>query len=129
MTVLVVDDDDLVRKFVQRVLAEAGYETAVAAGGEEAIAVAASLESLDLVVVDLIMPEMNGDEVARRLRTTMPELKVLYFTGFSDRLFKEKVTLWAGEAFLDKPCTVAGLLQAVSLLLFGRLEQPEMRKE
>jgi CheY-like chemotaxis protein len=129
MTVLIVDDEDLIRKFVQRALSEAGYQTAVAASGEEAIAVAATLESLDLIVSDLIMPQMNGDELARRLRATMPELKVLYFTGFSDRLFKEKVTLWADEAFLEKPCNVAGLLQAVSLLLFGRLEQPEMRKE
>ena len=47
---------------------------------------------------------------------------MLYLTGFSDRLFKEKVTLWADEAFLDKPCSVKGLLQAVSLLLFGRFD-------
>ena len=46
-------------------------------------------------------------------------------TGSSDRLFKEKVTLWADEAFLDKPCSVKGLLEAVSLLLFGRLEPPQ----
>ena len=50
---------------------------------------------------------------------------MLYLTGFSDRLFKEKVTLWADEAFLEKPCSVTGLLQAVSLLLFGRFELPE----
>ena len=50
---------------------------------------------------------------------------MLYLTGFSDRLFKEKVTLWADEAFLDKPCSVKGLLQAVALLLFGRVEAPE----
>jgi CheY-like chemotaxis protein len=125
MTVLIVDDEDLVRKFVERALSEGGYRTAVASNADEAITVAASLESIDLLLTDLIMPEMNGDELARRLRATMPELKVLYFTGFSDRLFKEKVTLWADEAFLEKPCTVAGLLQAVSLLLTGRIEPPQ----
>jgi hypothetical protein len=46
---------------------------------------------------------------------------VLYLTGFSDHLFKEKVTLWQDEAFLDKPCTIKALLQAVSLLVHGRL--------
>ena len=51
-------------------------------------------------------------------------MKVLYLTGYSDRLFKEKVTLWADEAYLDKPGSVKGLLQAVSLLLFGQLERP-----
>ena len=72
-----------------------------------------------------MMPQMTGDELARRLRRrNTPALKVLYLTGFSDRLFKEKVTLWADEAFLDKPCSVKGLLQAVSLLLFGRFEVP-----
>ena len=68
-----------------------------------------------------MMPAMTGDELARLLRQSQPELKVLYLTGYSDRLFKEKTTLWADEAFLDKPCTVKGLREAVSLLLFGSL--------
>jgi len=71
-----------------------------------------------------MMPQMLGDELARRLRQSEPGLKVLYLTGYSDRLFKEKVTLWADEAYLDKPCSVKGLQQAVSLLLFGQLEKP-----
>lgn len=48
-----------------------------------------------------MMPQMAGDELARRLRQSEPSLKVLYLTGFSDRLFKERVTLWEDEAFLD----------------------------
>jgi CheY-like chemotaxis protein len=126
--VLIVDDDALVRKFVDRALSESGYQTAVASGGDEAVAIASSLESLDLLVTDLMMPEMTGDELARRIRASRPEVKVLYLTGFSDRLFKEKVTLWADEAFLDKPSSVAGLLEAVSLLLYGRIGQPESPK-
>ena len=50
---------------------------------------------------------------------------MLYLTGYSDRLFKEKATLWQDEAFLDKPCSVKGLRQAVSLLLFGRFERAQ----
>ena len=65
------------------------------------------------------MPGMTGDELARRLRQSEPALKVLYLTGYSDHLFKEKTMLWADEAFLDKPCSVKGLREAVSLLLFG----------
>src|SRR5436309_1729890 len=125
LTVLVVDDEDLVRKFVERVLREAGYRTATASDGPEALQVAATLESFDILVTDVMMPQMTGDELARRLRVTTPSLKVLYLTGFSDRLFKEKVTLWADEAFLDKPCSVKGLLQAVSLLLFSRVDAPQ----
>jgi two-component system cell cycle sensor histidine kinase/response regulator CckA len=122
--VLVVDDEELVRKFVERVMREAGYRTATASDGPEALDVAAKLETLDILVTDVMMPQMTGDEVARRIRQSTPGIKVLYLTGFSDRLFKEKVTLWADEAFLDKPCSVKGLLEAVSLLLFGRLELP-----
>ena len=125
MTVLVVDDEEPVRKFVERVLREAGYKTATAGGGAEAIDIARKMRSLDILVTDVMMPQMTGDELARRLRQTEQRgLKVLYLTGFSDRLFKEKVTLWEGEAFLDKPCGVQGLLQAVSQLLFDRVDAP-----
>jgi CheY-like chemotaxis protein len=114
-----------VRKFVERVMREAGYETATAADGPEALEVAARLETFDILVTDVMMPQMTGDELARRIRASTPGIKVLYLTGFSDRLFKEKVTLWADEAFLDKPCSVKGLLEAVSLLLFGRIGFPQ----
>jgi CheY-like chemotaxis protein len=125
INVLIVDDEEPVRKFVDRVLREAGYKTALASDGPDAIEVAKGMESLDILVTDVMMPQMTGDELARRLRQTEQRgLKVLYLTGFSDRLFKEKVTLWEDEAFLDKPCGVKGLLQAVSLLLFGRFEAP-----
>ena len=124
LSVLVVDDEDLVRKFVERVLREAGYQTATASDGPEALEAASRPEGFDILVTDVMMPQMTGDELARRIRISTPGIKVLYLTGFSDRLFKEKVTLWADEAFLDKPCSVKGLLQAVSLLLYGRLEQP-----
>jgi CheY-like chemotaxis protein len=124
LSVLVVDDEELVRKFVERVLREAGYQTATASDGLEAIEVAAKLESFDILVTDVMMPQMTGDELARRVRISTPGVKVLYLTGFSDHLFNEKVTLWADEAFLEKPCSVTGLLQAVSLLLLGRFELP-----
>lgn len=123
--VLVVDDEELVRKFVERVLREAGYQTATASDGPDALEVAAGLEPFDILVTDVMMPQMTGDELARRIRVATPGIKVLYLTGFSDRLFKEKVTLWADEAFLDKPCSAKGLLQAVSLLLFGHFELPQ----
>lgn len=125
VSVLVVDDEDLVRKFVARVLRDAGYQIATASDGPEALAVAATLDAFDILVTDVMMPQMTGDELARRVRVLTPGIKVLYLTGFSDRLFKEKVTLWADEAFLDKPCSVKGLLQAVSLLLFGHFEMPQ----
>jgi len=122
--VLVVDDEEAVLRFVDRVLRDAGYKTAVAGSGMEAIEVAKKIGPLGALVTDVMMPGMTGDELARTLRQTEPTLKVLYLTGYSDRLFKEKSTLWADEAFLDKQCTVKGLREAVSLLLTGKFEPP-----
>src|SRR5262245_30751265 len=121
-SVLIVDDEPSIQKFVERVLSEAGYATTIAGDGPEALEAAAKMTDFDILVTDLMMPQMTGDELARRLRALRPSLKVLYLTGFIDRLFKEKVTLWADEAFLDKPCSVKGLLEAVALLLFGHID-------
>jgi len=123
-SVLVVDDEESVRRFVDRVLREAGYQTTTASDGPEAIEAAEKFGAFDALVTDVMMPQMTGDELARRLRQNEPGLKVLYLTGYSDRLFKEKATLWADEAFLEKPCSVKGLLEAVSLLFFGQTEPP-----
>lgn len=121
---LVVDDEEPVRRFVERVLQSGGYRTVGASDGANALEVAAKLGTFDILVTDVMMPLMSGDELARRLRQNEAKLKVLYLTGFSDRLFKEKVTLWADEAFLDKPCSMKALLEAVSLLLNGRVNAP-----
>jgi CheY-like chemotaxis protein len=128
ISVLIVDDEEPILKFVERVLREAGFITATASDGPAALETAATLEQFDLLVTDVMMPQMTGDELARRLRLLRPSLKVLYLTGFSDRLFKEKVTLWQDEAFLEKPCSIKGLIEAVSLLQFGRCEAPEQHR-
>jgi CheY-like chemotaxis protein len=127
-TILIVDDEAAVLSFVERVLSDAGYKTTVASDGPEAIKAAEQLGKFDVLVTDVMMPQMTGDELARRLRQNEPKLKVLYLTGYSDRLFKEKSQLWADEAFLDKPCTVKGLREAVALLLFGRFDSPSEGK-
>jgi len=126
LSVLIVDDEETVRTFVQRVLREAGYETVTASDGPEAIDAVRRME-LDLLLTDVNMPEMSGDELARRLRQNRPGLKVLYLTGFSDQLFQEKNTLWQDEAYLDKPCSVLALLQAVSLITVGQIGAPAER--
>jgi CheY-like chemotaxis protein len=118
--ILIVDDEFSVREFVSRVLHDAGYATATAVDGAGAMRIASSSGPFALLLTDIMMPHMNGDELAIRLRRSEPAIKVLYLTGYCNQLFLEKVALSEGEAFLDKPCTVKGLLEAVSLLLFGR---------
>jgi two-component system cell cycle sensor histidine kinase/response regulator CckA len=121
--VLIAEDEAPIRKFVERVLGEAGYSTVVATNGVDALEVAVGNEPFDILVTDLMMPQMNGDELARRLRRREPSLKVLYFTGYADSLFSDRSLMWEDEAFLEKPCSPKGLVEAVSLLWSDHINQ------
>jgi two-component system cell cycle sensor histidine kinase/response regulator CckA len=125
--ILVVDDEPSVREFVQRVLDEAGYVTCLADSGAAALQLFGKKGSPDLLLTDLNMPGMRGDELAARLRKLSPDLKVLYLTGFADMLFSDRTLLWENETYLDKPCTVRGLLEAVNLALYGRIKPTPTR--
>ena len=117
--VLVVDDETSILTFAERVLTDAGYEVVAASDGPNALRLIEAQRPFDLFVVDILMPRMRGDELGRQLRRRDPDVKVLYFTGHSDELFEERNVLWQNEAFIEKPVTVTGLLEAASLLLFG----------
>jgi two-component system cell cycle sensor histidine kinase/response regulator CckA len=117
--VLVVDDEESIRTFAARALRDTGYEVAMASDGPDALTIVEQSGPFDLYLIDLLMPRMRGDELARRLRQADPCVKILYFTGFSDWLFNEKRILWENEAFIEKPVTLNGLVEAASLSLFG----------
>ena len=119
--VLIVDDEEGMRLFLQRILHDAGYETVVAGDGDEAIALSATEAPFDLLVTDEMMPRMAGHQLARYMRERYLDIKVLYVTGFRDNVFAAKGSLWADEAFLDKPCSPDAVQQAVSQLMFGSL--------
>jgi len=119
---LVVDDDSTVRAFVERVLRDAGYDTVAAPDGVAACELVLRSGPPHIVVTDESMPRMNGHEFSRWIRQRHPGVKVLYLTGYTDPVFRDHQDLWEDEGYLDKPCTIRGLLQAVSLLLFRRLE-------
>jgi DNA-binding response OmpR family regulator len=122
--VLIVDAEESAREFVGRVLRQPGYETVLATDGFEAIRIAETNGPFDLLVTDLVIPGLPGDELARRLRMIEPGLKILYLTDQSGRLFDQRSTLWEEEAFLEKPLTPQGLLEAVSLILVGHIPAP-----
>jgi two-component system cell cycle sensor histidine kinase/response regulator CckA len=128
-SILIVDDEESIRRYVDRVLSKAGYRTTVAMNGPDAIGAAAAGGGFDLLLTDVMMPDMTGAELARRLRQDNPGLKVLYLTGYADQLFTEKVTLWEDEAFLEKPCSPEALLQAVSLSVTGSTGQQAAGKQ
>ena len=117
--VLVVDDEAPIRQMEMRILQAGGYRAVEAASGPEAIKMLDEGMALDLLIADLDMPELSGEDMVRRIHAVRPNLKVLYVTGNIDRLLDARSLMWEGEAFLDKPFTPNGLLEAVSLLLTG----------
>jgi two-component system cell cycle sensor histidine kinase/response regulator CckA len=120
IAILAVDDEPGVLALVRRCLDDRSVTLTEASSGKDALAQIPKHPTLDLLITDLRMPEMEGDELARQVRTLEPDLKVLYLTSHADGLFEAKNQLWAGEAYLDKPFTRNGLREAVALLLFGR---------
>jgi two-component system cell cycle sensor histidine kinase/response regulator CckA len=120
IAILAVDDEPGVLALVRRCLDDAWITLTDAPSGKEALGLIAEGPGLDLLITDLRMPEMEGDELARQVRAKAPDLKVLYLTSHADRLFEAKPQLWAEEAYLDKPFSREGLREAVALLLFGR---------
>lgn len=125
--VLVVDDEPGVRALARRILEGGGYGVLEAGNGVEALAVINSQARVDFLIADLDMPVMRGEEMTRKIRALRPALRVLYVTAHSELLFKERPELIEGEAFLDKPFTMRGLLEAVSLLQSGSIKEPAPR--
>src|SRR3990172_7151011 len=120
IAILAVDDEPGVLALVRRCLADDGRVTLVEAlSGKAALEHVANGATFDLLIADLRMPDMEGDEVARRVRSLDEDIKVLYLTSHADGLFEAKQQLWADEAYLDKPFTKQSLREAVALLLFG----------
>ena len=115
-TVLVVEDEEVVRGLVVQVLEGEGYLALVANDGEEAFAIA-ERTPVDVLLTDLTMPKLGGRELAERLRRTNPDLKVLYMSGYTDSGILSDGVLPPGTAFLSKPFTFAELAESVRGLL------------
>jgi CheY-like chemotaxis protein len=121
-TVCVVDDDPMMLDVLARILQRENFDLLMASGGPEIIEkLAAYNGSVDLLVTDYAMPDMQGRELADHVRQRFPAIKVLYQTGFSDMLFENRAELEEGAAFLEKPFTARGLREAARLVLFGSI--------
>src|SRR5919198_2825306 len=117
--ILIVDDEPSIISFVDQAIGVAGYRTYTAPNARVALDICEANGVPDLLLTDFKLPGMDGDALAARLRQREPDLKVLYLTGYADQLFTERGALWRDEAFLEKPCTVNGLLEAVAMILSG----------
>ena len=119
--ILIVDDEPIIRTVARRMLEASGYAVLEAKDGADALEKVGVDTPLLLLVADVNMPGITGDELSRRFRMRQPNLNCLFLTGCVDQLFDGRPVLWDGEAFLEKPFTERGLREAVSLLIFGHL--------
>jgi two-component system, cell cycle sensor histidine kinase and response regulator CckA len=116
-TILVAEDEEMVRGLLARMLRMRGYEVIEAASGGEAVAAAARGERIDLLITDVVMTDMNGRELADRLATTRPALPVLYISGYTDESIAHHGVLEPGVRLLEKPFSAEALAQQVREIL------------
>jgi CheY-like chemotaxis protein len=120
-TVLVVEDDPQVREVTLRALRAGGYRVLAASCGREALEVAGREERpMHLLVTDLIMPGLNGRQLADELRRGRPGLRVLFVSGYAGEVITQAGADDAGVELLDKPFTTVTLLARVRALLDAR---------
>ena len=113
-TVLVAEDDDMVRDVVCRALRENGYKIIEARDGKEAADIAAMMSApIHVAIIDLVMPKLGGKGLHERLRFIHPETKVIYTSGYTDNFMVQHMGLYPNTQFLQKPISELELLEEV----------------
>lgn len=113
-TILLVEDEDAVRAFASRALASRGYQVLEADSGETALAVFAENENkIDLVLSDVVMPEMDGPTLLKELRKRGAKTKIVFISGYAEDAFEKNLEGQTDFAFLPKPFSLKQLAEAV----------------
>jgi len=116
-TILVVEDEELVRRFARVVLERVGHTVIEAANGHDALEQAARVDRIDLLVSDVVMPGMSAGVLITRLRDQQPGLPAIFMSGYSEELLARRGAIAPGIQILEKPLGSAALLQAVDRAL------------
>lgn len=128
MTVLVLDDEGAIRRFVRRTLEKSGYEVHEAATGEEAVRIAEGIPGLALVIADVVLPGMSAAAAWEAISLCCPEARVLFTSGYSGEELVSMALVTTRTSLLPKPYTRAALLAAVRSALAPR-DQRGIRQE
>jgi DNA-binding NtrC family response regulator len=119
-TILLVEDEDMLRRLVRETLEREGYTVLDAAGPAEAQRICHSFNGpIHLMVTDVIMPKLNGRELAERVAAVHPEMHVLYMSGYTDNAVVTNGVLQGAMPFLQKPFTPTALARKVREMLDG----------
>jgi two-component system cell cycle sensor histidine kinase/response regulator CckA len=119
-TILLVEDEEQVRAIALNILRRQGYQVMPAQNAREALLICERHpDGIDLLLTDVVMPQMSGPELAKRLTATRPEMKVLCMSGYTDDSIVRHGVLETGVAFVQKPITPALLTRKVREVLDG----------
>jgi two-component system cell cycle sensor histidine kinase/response regulator CckA len=114
-TILLVEDEDALREVTRRILADNGYRVITAANGEEALAAAAEqAEPIDLLLTDVVMPQMDGPFLVEQIKLVRPSIRVVFMSGFAQPILASGGHLDAGVTLIEKPFSGPTLLAKVS---------------
>ena len=116
MKILVVDDESFIRDFFREVLEMAGFEVILAENGKRAVTLLHE-RKVDLVIMDLVMPEQEGVETIQALRRSYPDIKIVAMSGAFGGQFLKTATMLGARATLAKPVTPAEILKVVRDIL------------
>ena len=117
-TILLVDDEETVRRFSSRVLQKHGFDVLSAGTGTDAIAAVRDRgRPIHLLLTDVMMPGMNGCQLAEQLLAQLPSLRVLFMSGYAEDVLATNVGLVPGAAFLGKPFKPKALVTKVREVL------------
>ena len=120
-TILLVEDEELVRCFTRTVLENNGYTVIEAAGGREALAAMESRErEVSMLVTDVVMPHMSGRDLAQAVSRSHPTVKVLYVSGYSENVIIHQGVVDPGVDLIQKPFDIHELLGKVREILDRR---------
>lgn len=114
--ILLAEDDQTMRTFLAKALERAGHDVLAVADGKEALD-AFTNGDFDLLVADIVMPNLDGLELANRIKAASPDMKVMFITGFAAVALKTKDPLHKGAKVLSKPFHLRELVEQVELLL------------
>jgi two-component system, cell cycle sensor histidine kinase and response regulator CckA len=118
-TVLLVEDEPMVRSVAERALTRHGYTVITADNGEDALGVLAKGEQIDLLISDVVMPGMDGPTMVREARQSRPELKILFMSGYAEEQLRKSIDI-ENVAFLPKPFSVTDLAAAARRTMTGK---------
>ena len=117
-TILLVEDEDMVRELAVRILEEKGYKVLESSRGEKALEISKKHKNpIDLMITDIVMPGMGGKKLVQKIKQDRPRLKVLYISGYTDEIISQHGVLEEGTQFLQKPFLPQSFLTKIRDLL------------